>query len=126
MSIEEKQRISIRDTFREKGTDGPPLLHGSDVPAKVNSVIVTCKELRSAPKDFKSIAILDFTKPVYGCEAWAVNKTSIKLLLERFGLTDEDEISDLSHKMAGKKITLGIAMANNPKTGKMVRTLFPI
>src|ERR1700687_4578690 len=65
--------MSIRDTFKAKGVEGPPLLHGTDLSKKESSVTVICKELRSAPDNFNSIAILDFVKPVNGCEAWAVN-----------------------------------------------------
>lgn len=116
--------MSIKDEFKKKGVEGPPLLHGTDLTAKQTSVTVICKELRVAPDNFGSIAILDFTKPVNGCEAWAINKTNLKALLEKFDMNEDDEISDLSEKMAGKKITLTKVMVNNPQTKKMGPSLF--
>lgn len=116
--------MSIKDEFKKKGVEGPPLLHGSDLPAKMSSVTVICKELRTAPDNFGSIAILDFTKPVLECEAWAVNKTNLRALLEKFECTEEDDISDLSTKMEGKKITLTKVMVNNPQTKKVGPSLF--
>jgi hypothetical protein len=116
--------MSIKDTFKAKGVEGPPVLHGTDLPAKVSSVTVICKELRLAPDNFKSIAILDFMKPVYECEAWAVNKTNMRALLEKFRLTEEDEFEDLAAKIVGKKITLTRVIVNNPQTKKMVPSLF--
>jgi len=117
--------MSIRDEFKKKGVSGPPLLHGTDL-GKKNSVTVVCKELRVAPNNFGSIAILDFVKPVLKCEAWAVNKTNLKALLEKFDCTDEDEIADLSVEMEGQKITLAKVMVNNPKTGKIGPSLFVV
>jgi ABC-type multidrug transport system ATPase subunit len=118
--------MSIKDVFDEKGGEGRTLLHGSDIPKKVNSVTIVVEGIREAPKSFKSICILDFAKPVHECESWAVNKTNMRALLEKFGLTDEDELNDLSVKMKGKKISLGVAIVNNPQSGKMVRSLFVI
>lgn len=118
--------MSIRDTFKAKGVEGPPLLHGSDVPAKINTVTVVCKELRAAPDNFNSIAIMDFAKPVYECEAWAVNKTNVRALLEKFRMTEDAEIEELSAKIAGKKITLNVVTVNNPQTKKMTRSLFVV
>jgi len=116
--------MSIKDTFKAKGVEGPPLLHGTDLPAKVSSVTVIVKEIRSAPDNFNSIAIMDFKTPVYECESWAINKTNMKALLEKFNLTDEVEIEELSEKMKGKKITLTKVMVNNPQTKKPTPSLF--
>ena len=116
--------MSIKDEFKKKGVEGPPLLHGSDLKAGQSSVVVICKELRTAPDNFGSIAILDFAKPVNGCEAWAVNKTNLRALLEKFAMTEDDEIETLSRKMAGKKISLTRVMVNNPQTKKMGPSLF--
>lgn len=116
--------MSFKDEFKKKGVEGPPLLHGSDVPAKVSSVTVVVKEIRIAPDNFGSIAIIDFSKPVFECEAWAVNKTNLKALLEKFGLTEDAEIDELNTKLAGKKLTLAKVMVNNPQTKKMGPSLF--
>lgn len=116
--------MSIKDEMKKKGADGPPLLHGSDLPPKVSSVLIIVKELRLAPDNFGSIAIIDFVKPVFDCEAWAVNKTNMRALLEKFGLSDDDEISDLNAKVAGKKLTLAKVMVNNPQTKKVGPSLF--
>lgn len=116
--------MSIKDQFKAKGVEGPPLLHGSDLPSKMTSVAVIVKELRTAPDNFSSIAILDFEKPVLECEAWAVNKTNLRALMEKFECTEEDEIEDLSKKMSGKKITLTKVMVNNPQTKKVGPSLF--
>lgn len=116
--------MSIKDEFKKKGVEGPPLLHGTDLTAKQTSVKVICKELRTAPDNFGSIAILDFAKPVNGCEAWAVNKTNLRALLEKFDLTEDDEIEELSKKMDGKTITLAKVMVNNPQTKKVGPSLF--
>lgn len=116
--------MSIKDTFKQKGVEGPPLLHGTDLPAKVSSVTIVVKELRSAPDNFNSIAILDFKTPVYECESWAVNKTNMRALLEKFNLTEEAELEELSQKMTGKKITLNKVIVNNPQTKKMGPSLF--
>ena len=116
--------MSIKDEFKKKGVEGPPLLHGTDLPAKVSSVVIIIKELRVAPDNFGSIAIIDFAKPVYGTEAWAVNKTNLKALLEKFNMNEDDEMEDLDARIRGKKITLAKVMVNNPQTKKMGPSLF--
>lgn len=110
--------------MNKRGGENAALLHGSNVPPKQNSVTIVVKELRTAPDNFNSIAIIDFMKPVFECEAWAVNKTNMKALLEKFGLNEDDELSDLDAKIRGKKLTLAITMVNNPQTKKMTRSLF--
>lgn len=116
--------MSIKDEFKKKGVEGPPLLHGTDLPKNVNSVVIVVKELRTAPDNFGSIAILDLARPVYDCEAWAVNKTNLRALLEKFGVNEDAEIEELSAKMEGKKLTLNKVMVNNPQTKKMGPSLF--
>jgi hypothetical protein len=109
------------------GSEGPPLLHGEDLPKGTDKITVTCKELRVAPDNFSSPMIMDFTKPVEGKEGWALNKTNVRNLYEKFGLDSEDvELEDLAKKCAGKKFTLSVMLVNNPKTKKMVRSLFLI
>lgn len=116
--------MSIKDEFKKKGVEGPPLLHGTDLPKNVNSVVIVVKELRTAPDNFGSIAILDLARPVYDCEAWAVNKTNLRALLEKFSVNEDAEIEELSAKMEGKKLTLNKVMVNNPQTKKMGPSLF--
>lgn len=107
-----------------RGIGGPPMLHGSDLPVKIKSVNVTCRELREAPENFKSVMIMDFESPVYEKESWAVNVTNIKILSEKFGLGDDPDLDDLAKKCKGKKLTLTEAMVNDPNKKKMVRSLF--
>jgi len=104
------------DKRKTKG-GGKPLLHGSDLPAKVNSVTVKVKECREAPENFGAFYILDFAEPVYETEGWAVNKTNGDKLAELFG-------DDWPEKIAGKKITLAKLMVNNPQTKKPTQSLF--
>jgi hypothetical protein len=115
---------SFKNAFKQKGVEGPPLLHGTDIPKGKNSVTIIVKELREAPDNFGSIAIIDLEKPVHGCEAWAVNKTNVKALLEKFGLDEDAEFSTLAKLIKGKKITLAVVAVNNPQTRKMTRSLF--
>jgi hypothetical protein len=116
--------MSIKDEFKKKGADAPPLLHGSDLPAKISSVVIVVKEIRTAPDNFGSIAIIDFTKPVYEKESFAVNKTNMRALMEKLDIPEDAEMSDLNEELAGKKITLTKVMVNNPKTKKMGPSLF--
>ena len=120
---------SIGDMKRERGKGGPPMLHGSDLPASISQVTVVCKELREPPKQFNSMAILDFTKPVYEAESWAVNVTNLSLLAQKVGLIGEDDklddvdFDELAKKCAGKKFTLQKVMVNDPKKNKAVPSL---
>ena len=113
---------------KEKGISGPPLLKGSDVPEKVKSIKVTVKELRDPGKDFKSPAILDFTKPVYEKEAIALNITNLRALARVCGYDDDDfdglNFEELSGKAAGRTIAFDVVAVNNPQTKRMGRGLF--
>ena len=113
---------------KEKGIGGPPLLKGSDLPAKMNSVTITIKELREGGKDFKSPAIADFVKPVFEKEAWAMNITNLRALARVCGFEDEDfdglDFDDLASKCQGRKITLEKMLTNNPQTKKPTHSLF--
>lgn len=113
---------SIKDM--NKGAGGPPLLHGSDVPAKVATVKITVKELREAPENFNSAAIIDLAEPVYECEAFAVNITNLKALAKLSGGDDDMDFDKLASKVRGKSFILHVGMVNNPQTKKMVRSLF--
>lgn len=104
------------DTRKTKG-GGKPLLHGGDLPKTVDSVKVTVKECREAPENFGAFYILDFAKPVYDTEGWAVNKTNGDILAEKYGDNWPVEI-------VGKTITLKTVMVNNPQTKKPVRSLY--
>jgi hypothetical protein len=113
---------SIADQFRKKQGEGKPLLHGEDV--KGSSVAIIVGEIREAPDNFGSIGIIDFAKPVFEKESWAVNKTNMRALLEKFGLADDIEFSALSRRLKGKKLTLVKVKVNDPKKGKIVDSLF--
>ena len=116
--------MSIRDIMKDKGVEGPPLLHGSDLPNKVTSVKIVVEDIRPGPDNFNSIAIIDLAKEVHGCKAWAVNKTNMKALLEKADLDEDCEIEELAAKLKGKTIKLSTARVNNPQTKKMVLSLF--
>lgn len=114
--------MSMKDVFQEKG-GGPPMLHGSDVPAKQNSITIKVKELREAPKNFSGIAIVDLAEEVFGKKAWAVNKSNFRILMDKFGFDEEAEFEDIARKVQGKKLTLSIVMVNDPTKNKFVRGL---
>lgn len=117
---------SIADIKKERGIGGPPLLHGSDVPRKFNSVKVTCSQLRESPKNFGSPMIMEFAKPVYNCEAMAINMTNLRALAVLSGAKkpDEADIDKLSAWCKGKQFIFHIAMVNNPQANTMTRSLF--
>lgn len=94
---------------------GPPMLKGSDVPKQQNRVVIEVTAVRLPPKGFNSAVILDI-KPVFEKESWAVNKTNLRALVDKYG--------DNLNRLAGKKIPLIIALVNNPKENRMVRSLF--
>jgi len=118
---------TIRDIKSERGIGGPPMLHGSDLPQKVSSVTITVKELREAPANFNSPAIIDLAEPVYGKEAFAVNMTNLRRLAGAVGFDDPDA-ADFEQVRARvlkkKKFKLVVALVNNPKINKMTRSLF--
>jgi hypothetical protein len=114
----------IAGQFKKKKGEGKPLLHGSDLPAKSNSVVVICGDFREAPDNFGSIAILDFEKPVYEKESWAVNKTNMRAIMEKYDIDEDAEFSAVAAKLRGKKITLAKVKVNDPKRGKIVDSLF--
>ena len=103
------------------------MLHGSDLPQKVSSVTITVKELREAPANFNSPAIIDLAEPVYGKEAFAVNMTNLRRLAGAVGFDDPDA-ADFEQVRARalkkKKFKLVVALVNNPKINKMTRSLF--
>lgn len=120
---------SVADMKAERGIGGPPMLHGSDLPAKQNSITVKCKELREAPSNFKSPCIMDFEKPAIADRAcMAVNLTNLRILARLVGFSeDEAETADfdvIAKKCQGKKFTLVKALVNNPKINKMTPSLF--
>jgi hypothetical protein len=115
---------SILDQFKKKAGDAVPLLHGSDLPAKVSSVVIKVKDVREAPDNFASIAIIDLDGEVYGKGAWAVNKTNMRAIMEKYGIDEDAEFSAVASKFRGKKLTLSKVMVNDPKQKKMVPSLF--
>ena len=115
---------SLKEMFAAKAGDAAPLLHGSDLGKKESSVVIKVKELREAPESFNSIAIIDFVEPVHEKEAWAVNKTNMRAIAEKFGFEDDADIAFMNSKLTGKKLTLSKVMVNNPQTKKMGPSLF--
>lgn len=107
--------INFDDAIAAKKGDAAPLLYGSDVPRKQHSIKIKVTGVRTPPKDFSSVLILDI-ETVFEKSAWAVNKTNAKALREKFGQDAE--------KMIGKSIELLVVNVNNPKMHKIVRSLF--
>ena len=99
---------------KESLPGGAPLLKGSDIPKGTTSIKVKVKAVREAPKNFSSPIIMDI-EPLYEKSALALNKTSCQALADRYG----DDLEGL----VGKTIKLWIGMQNNPKTGKLGRSL---
>lgn len=93
---------------------GAPLLKGSDVPKNQQSIKIKVKAVREAPKNFQSPIILDIGEQ-FGKSAIALNKTSCQALADKYG--------DDLEKLAGKTLVFYVALQNNPKTGKMTRSL---
>lgn len=117
---------TIGQMKKERGLGGPPMLHGSDLPAKVKQVRVTCKELREPPSQFKSLAIFDLAKPVYDKESWAVNGTNLAILSTKAGLGDDlnaVDFDDIANYCKGKQFILQVVMVNDPSKNKMVPSL---
>jgi hypothetical protein len=116
---------SIDDMRKERGGGGPPMLHGSDLTKAEQSIKIKVKELREAPKNFNSPAILDLAEPVHEKQAFAVNITNLRALGELVGLDDDSADFDaIASKVKGKTFTLYKSMVNNPKTNKMTFSLF--
>ena len=117
---------TIAEIKAERGIGGPPMLHGSDVPAKQNHFKVICKELREAPKNFNSPAIMDFEKEVFGKTCMAINMTNIRALASIAGFEDADnaDFDKIAAKLKGKTIDVSVALVNNPKINKMTRSIF--
>lgn len=102
------------------------MLHGSDLAKSVREVKIKIKELREAPKNFNSPAIIDFADEVNGKTAFAVNITNLRALAELAGFDKPDEVDfeKLRDKVNGKIFTLYKTMTNDPKKNKMVYSLF--
>lgn len=119
---------TIGDMRKERGGGGPPMLHGSDLNAREQTVKIKVKELREAPKNFNSPAIIDLAEPVHEKQAFAVNITNLRALAELMGFKlgegDEVDFDALAAKVRGKTLTLYRSMVNNPKTNKMTHSLF--
>jgi hypothetical protein len=116
---------SVDEMRKERGGGGPPMLHGSDLNRSETAVKIKVKELREAPKNFNSPAILDLAEPVHERLHFAVNITNLRALGTLVGLPGDDADFDaIAAKVKGKTFTLYKSMANNPKTNKMGPTLF--
>jgi hypothetical protein len=122
---EEEMGKSIADMKSERGIGGPPMLRGQDVPKSVSSFKIKVRELREAPANFKSPAIIELADPVHEREAFAVNITNLRALAGLVGLDpDQADFDVLANKVKGKTFTLYVSMTNNPSSKKMVRSLF--
>jgi hypothetical protein len=99
----------------DKRSSGQSLLHGSDVPDGIKTLLIEVETIEPSPDGFDAPAISRFRKPVYGKSAWAVNKTNMKMLIKLYG--DDEE------QLVGKKIKLEVILVRNPQTGENVRGL---
>lgn len=115
---------SLKDQFDKKSGDAIPLLHGSDLGKKETSVTIKIKDLREAPANFASIAIIDLETEVHGKGAWAVNKTNMRAIMDKFSFDEDMEFSEVAQRLRGKKLTLSRVMVNDPKKKTMVPSLF--
>lgn len=118
---------SLDEMRKERGGGGPPMLHGSDLARTEKSVKIKIKELREAPKNFNSPAIIDLAEPVHEKVAFAVNITNLRALAALNGFSGDDDNIDfeaLANKVRGKTFTLHRTMVNNPKTNRMTHSLF--
>jgi hypothetical protein len=116
---------SIGDMRTERGGASTKMLHGSDLNKTESSVKIKVKELREAPRNFNSPAIIDLAEPIHEREAFAVNITNLRALAQLVGFKDDDaEFSAIAEKVKGKTFTLYRSMVNNPKTNKMTHSLF--
>jgi len=116
---------TIGDIRKERNIGGPPLLHGEDLPRNVQSVKVKVADIREAPANFNSPAILDFTNEVYGKSAMALNISNLEALARKLGFKDprEADLDQIRERARGKTIELFVVRVNNPKLGKIVRSL---
>ena len=120
---------TIGSMKKERGMGGPPMLHGSDLPDKVDRVTIVCAELREPPAKFKSLGIIDLEKPLYEKESWAVNSTNLSILAVKFGVMEENDdlnavdFADVAEAVKGKKITLQKVYVNDPSKNKSVPSL---
>lgn len=101
----------------EKRRSGKPgtLLKGSDAPDGTEFITATIAEVREAPPRFGAPFIIRFKTLIYGKSAWAANQTNTEILSRLLG---DDE-----KKWVGKKIKLQVVNVQNPKTGKLVKSL---
>jgi hypothetical protein len=99
--------------------DGKPLLHGSDVSKKRN-ITITVTGVREAPDNFNAAIILDIEK-IGEAEAWAVNKSNLKQIMDQMFPGEADP--DLE-RLIGQDIVLDVAPANNPQTKETVPSLY--
>ena len=114
---------TISDMKKERGVGGPPMLHGSDVPKSISNFKVKCVELREAPRNFNSMAIMDIEE-VYGCAAIAINITNLKALARLAKLDEESaDFDEIAKFVKGKTLQVYTIVTNNPKTKKQVRSL---
>lgn len=111
-----EETLSLKSMIDAKSNgNAGNLLKGTDVPARIKSVVITVKELRESPDGFTAPFIIDLKTELYGASAWAVNKTNAKAILKLFG---DDE-----KKIRGKKIKLDVISVRNPQSGEVVPSL---
>ena len=96
----------------KRSSSTTPLLHGGDLPRKQSTITLQCTNIRMAPEQFSSPAIMDF-EPIkiagneYG--AVALNKTNMRVIMEILG--EDVELEGCKGKATFTKI-----LVNNPST----------
>lgn len=108
--------LSAKDILKRQAAsgEGGSLLHGSDVPKNIKHFKVTITDVREAPSGFNAALILDI-KEIYGCTAFALNKTNLIAIADKLG----DDID----KWKKKTFDVDIVSTNNPQTKKLTRGL---
>jgi len=123
---------TLSDAYKSKGTIAPPLLHGSDLPAKQSTITVEVVQLRIPPDGFNSPLIMDIEPIKIGhttYEAIALNKTNTKILMKILGDVDIDSVQGTAEfskvlvtNPQTKDPTYGLVLTSFKKSKRKKRT----
>jgi hypothetical protein len=101
-----------------KGGEGGTLLKGSLVPMKAKEIEIKITAVREAPDNFSAAVICDIEE-MFGAQAWAPNKTCLKLMAS--ALADDN-----LEALVGATVKLVMIMARNPKAGNALVRSFTV
>ncbi len=109
---------SLKDALEKKKGDSTPLLKGSVLPRKQDTIMLNVTGVREAPENFNSPALMDF-EPVTidGVEYGAVplNKMNAKALM---GFVADTELDSIQGTATFQRI-----LVTNPKTKALTQGL---